>query len=216
MVKAPSIGPPSEARVTTSPEAILEFWFGRSAVEPAELAARVPRWFGGDRQLDEDIRKRFSELPERALAGEFDAWRDDPRSAVALILVLDQFPRNLRRGDAGAFACDARALDVTLAWMDAGHDQVVEPVLAAFGYMPLEHAEDLPMQERCVASYEALASRAGEASREQFEGFCGYSRSHRDIIKRFGRFPHRNAVLGREPTEDERAWLEAGGETFGG
>jgi len=199
-----------------SPEEILEFWFGGAAEDAAELAARVPRWFGGDRELDEAIRGRFAELPERALAGELDAWRDDPRSTVALILLLDQFPRNLRRGDAGAFGCDARALEVALAWINAGHDEVVEPVLAAFGYLPLEHAEDLLTQERCVASYEALASRVGDAWRGHFEGFCGYARSHRDIIERFGRFPHRNAVLGREPTREERAWLEAGGETFGG
>lgn len=196
-------------------EAILEFWFGGALDDPAALEARVPRWFSADPELDEEVRRRFSDLPDRALDRSLDGWREHPRAAVALILVLDQFPRNLWRGDARAYAFDARALEVALGWIEAGHDQRVPPALAAFGYMPLEHAEDIAAQDRCVERFDALAGRADDSVREVFDRFCEYARSHRRIVARFGRFPHRNALLGRMSTEEERAWLEAGGETFG-
>ena len=138
---------------------------------------------------------------------------------MALILALDQLPRNLYRGEAKAFGFDARALEIALAWIEAGHDERVPPLLSAFGYLPLEHAEDLAMQRRCVSLFAALATRVGRvepAQREQFDGFKSYADRHLAVVERFGRFPHRNALLGRESTEEERAWLDSDGETFGG
>lgn len=200
------------------PEAseILEFWFADALANPAALEARVQCWFGADAELDAGICERFEALPERARNGELDAWLGDSRAAVALILVLDQFPRNLWRGKVGAFECDDRALEIALGWIDRGDDLVVEAPLAVFGYLPLEHAEDTALQRRSLACYEALEARVGPSWQKCFQGFTAYARSHQEIVERFGRFPHRNEALGRSTTEAESAWLRAGGETFGG
>ncbi len=198
------------------PESLLAFWFGASASDPAELGARVPRWFSSTPEQDAEIRARFGSLPDRALRGELDGWQQDPRHAVALLIVLDQLPRNLRRGEPGAFACDARALEVCLAWLDAGGDRELSPVFSVFGYLPLEHAEDRGLQARCVELFRGLLARVEGDWRPHFEGFLSYAERHREVVDRFGRFPHRNRVLGRESTDEELAWLEAGGDTFGG
>ena len=215
--REPDIAPPSEEQpLDPTAAALLDFWFGASPSDLDALEAHVDRWFSSIPELDAALRERFGDLPARALAGELEPWREDPRGAVALILALDQLPRNLQRGSAAAFACDARALEVARQWMADGGDLAVEPVLAVFGYLPLEHAEDLDAQRESVARYEGLARRVGAEWRPRFEGFCDYARAHLEIIERFGRFPHRNRVLGRQPTAEETAWLEAGGETFGG
>ncbi len=197
------------------PEEILRFWFGDGPLSAEVAAERSPIWFMSSPVFDAEVGGRFGDLPERALAGELDAWTGEPRPALARVLVLDQFPRNLFRGSARSFAFDAAALAAALAAIDDGLHRSLHPIEASFLYLPLEHAEDLTMQDRCVALFEDLCSRCDETLRPQLEEYRDYAERHRAVIRRFGRFPHRNAVLGRESTAEETAHLGGGGDTFG-
>jgi uncharacterized protein (DUF924 family) len=184
------------------PQEVLEFWFGS-----APLQAR-PEWFRKDAAFDETIRQRFGALVDRALAGPL-GWSATPEDRLAEIVVLDQFPRNLFRGEARAFAGDARALRLALDLIDSGDHLQLAPLQRWFAYLPLEHAEDLALQDRCVALFEALARDA-----TGFDSALDYARRHRDVIARFGRFPHRNAALGRVSTAEEVAYLGQPGSGF--
>lgn len=197
-------------------EAIHDFWFGppQQGIPSAE---HQRRWFNGGENLDREIRQRFGEAVERALSGDFEDWREQPRSALALVILLDQFPRNCFRGQARAFAGDARALAVSLSLIDAGRDSELQPIERAFLYLPLEHSEQLAQHDRCVTLFEALLAdyQGPAAGRELIRVNLDYARRHRLIIQRFGRYPHRNIVLGRVSTEEESGWLAQGGERFG-
>jgi uncharacterized protein (DUF924 family) len=199
----------------SDPEQILSFWFANALDSPEAATEQGRLWFEQSGTFDEDIRKRFGDLPERAARGEFETWRSAPRSALALVLLLDQFPRNLFRDSPRAFEFDAKACDVALGAIAAGFDEKVHPLEAVFLYLPFEHAEDLELQHRSVALFEKLCLRAPEPMKSQFEEFADYARRHRDVIRRFGRFPHRNALLGRESTGEEADYLASGGEMFG-
>jgi uncharacterized protein (DUF924 family) len=199
---------------------VLDFWFGREDFTPAILRERMGTWFGtGDAasaQLrDQDIAQRFGALVGRALAGELQGWADSPRQRLALILLLDQFPRHLHRGSAQAFAGDARALELTLDGMQKGADAALDPVMRIFFCMPLQHSELPDAQEDSVLAFRRLAEDAPAELRPVFDGVTEFARRHRDIIARFGRFPHRNAVLDRASTPEELEWLSGGGERFG-
>lgn len=185
---------------------VLEFWFGTDS----PTAALDPRreWFVKDAAFDARIRERFGELVERALQGPL-GWDDDPRQRLAEVIVLDQFPRNLFRGDARAFAGDARALKLALALVDDTSDKLLQPAQRTFVYLPLEHAEDHVMQARSVALFEALAAEAPE-----LQDTLDYARKHQQVISEFGRFPHRNAALGRPSTPDEVEYLAQPGSGF--
>jgi len=197
-------------------EPLLEFWFGTDLDSEAAVAERVRLWFGGDPALDRELRARFGELPDQAAAGALDGWLASPRTALALVLALDQLPRNLFRGTARAFAYDACAVEAAEAALAAGHDRALHPLEAGSLLLPFEHAERLELQERCVALFEALRARAPAHLAPTLAEWADFARRHRDVILRFGRFPHRNGALGRLPTRAERAWLAAGGESFGG
>jgi uncharacterized protein (DUF924 family) len=194
---------------------ILDFWFGDALASPEQADLRSALWFGQDDDFDRQIRQRFGALPERAMRAELDAWRGRASSALALVLVVDQFPRNLYRRSARAFAFDPLARDVALESIARGFDEILHPLQASFLYLPLEHAEDIELQQRSVRLFEALAVRAPFALRARFEQFEDYAQRHREVIRRFGRFPHRNALLGRQSSPEEIAYLEAGGDTFG-
>ena len=157
-------------------------------------------WFAKDEDFDARFRARFAEAHERAASGELSAWEDTAEGALALILLLDQFPRNCFRGTARMFATDTLAVAAADRAIAAGHDMGVEPGIRAFFYLPYEHAEDLALQERCV-----------ELTRPLGAEWLRYAEEHRDIIQRFGRFPHRNKLLGRESTPEELQFLAAGG-----
>jgi uncharacterized protein (DUF924 family) len=200
--------------MTTEPEDLLAFWFGDDLDDASTVAARCAIWFAGDERFDAEIQARFADLPERALHGELDGWEDAARGALALLIALDQLPRNLHRNDSRAFACDARARELAEAAIARGDDQRVHPLEAVFFYLPLEHAEDRAAQQRCVELCETLLERAPPPTRAHFEGFLDYAKRHQAVIERFGRFPHRNGVLGREDTQEERLYIRAGGETF--
>lgn len=196
-------------------QALLAFWFGRAPLTDAELAERQRRWFSADPAFDAALRGRFGPLVGDAAAGALEPWCATPRGRLALILLLDQLPRNLFRGEARAFATDPQALACALAGLEAGHDRALSLVERSFFYLPLQHAEDLAMQERCVALCEALAREAPPARRRSLEDFVVYAVRHRDLIARFGRFPHRNHVLARTSTPAELRHLAEGGERFG-
>jgi uncharacterized protein (DUF924 family) len=201
--------------VSELPAEILSFWFADALRTPEAAAGRQSIWFGSHEQFDQEIHHRFGTLPDRALTGEFDAWLCSSRTALALVIVLDQFPRNLFRGSARSFAFDIRAQEATLAAIDSGFDSHLDPLEASFLYLPLEHSESLQQQERSVVLFERLLARAPTGLVPLFEQFVDYARRHRDLIARFGRFPHRNAILRRTSTPEESEYLEAGGETFG-
>ncbi len=186
---------------------VLAYWFGH----PGDADYGRPRaaWFNKNPEADVEIRSRFRALHQWAKSGLLDAWAENPDSLLALILVLDQFTRQIHRDDPRAFACDARALALAESAIAQGFDQRLPPLQRAFLYMPLEHAEDPATQERAVALFDELASAA-----PQLAGFADYARRHREVIARFGRFPHRNALLGRENTPAEREYLAQPGSGF--
>lgn len=180
--------------------AVLDFWFGD---EPAARA----EWFRKDPAFDAQIRTRFGALIEATLAG--GRFGDAPAERLATLVVLDQFTRNAFRDTPRAFAGDAAALDLALGLCERGHDLGLPAWQRAFAYLPFEHAEDLAMQDRAVAAFEVLARERPEAA-----SMLDYAHRHREVIRRFGRFPHRNAILGRESTAEELAFLEQPGSRF--
>lgn len=196
------------------PEELLDHWFGVDLDDAYAVQARIARWFGGEVGFDEALRARFGEWPERALRGDFDAWRQAPRSMLALVICLDQLPRNLHRDHADAFGGDAAAMHAAQRAIEAGFDARLHPVEATFLYLPFEHAEDVAAQERCVDLFGRLCARAPEGLEAVFESNLEYARRHKAVIDRFGRFPHRNAALGRNSTPEEVRYLEEGGEDF--
>jgi uncharacterized protein (DUF924 family) len=196
-------------------EEILAFWFG-AAFDPAAppAADRQRLWFGKNDATDRLIRERFGGDVERAARGGLERWAGEPRGRLALIILLDQFTRNIYRDSPQAFACDHKALALCRDGVTHGHDRALPPLQRVFFYLPMEHAEDLAEQERCVAAFETLLTEAPPGAEKAFEGFLDYARRHRDIIARFGRFPHRNAVLGRPSTAEEQEFLTRPGSSF--
>ena len=176
-------------------EEVLSFWFA-----PTSRA----RWFESDKGFDREIEERFSSLIEAAARGELEPWVETPRGALALCILLDQFPRNVGRGTPRAFASDAEARRIADLALAAGLDRKLDAEERLFLYLPFEHSENLQDQERSVALFRGL----GDA--EQLD----YAVRHRDIIARFGRFPHRNRVLGRDSTPEELAFLQQPGSSF--
>lgn len=192
----------NEARVTQSQiaeqEEVLAFW----------RALGPDKWFARDAELDAAIRRRYRSTHRRAIADDLSEWEQTAEGALALILVLDQFPRNMFRGTPRAFAADARALALARDAVGRGFDEVLLPVQRWFVYLPFEHAEDLAMQRESLRLFERLATDAAGA------GTLTYAMRHYAVIERFGRFPHRNAILGRASTPAELAFLAQPGSSF--
>jgi uncharacterized protein (DUF924 family) len=185
---------------------VLGFWFGEP--QSPELGRSRPQWFRKDRAFDESIRSRFGATLEAAAAGRLEGWEDTPYAALALAIVLDQFPRNLFRDDPRAFESDARALAVARRAIARGFDRVLRPIERTFLYLPFEHSEELAAQRRALALFSRLRDFPDCASS------IDYARRHYEIILRFGRFPHRNAALGRASTEEEQRFLTQPGSRF--
>ena len=196
------------------PESVLALWFGTTREDPDRIPARRNWWFGPDPERDRQLEAMGLRACEAARAGRLDDLAETPGGCLTLILLLDQLPRNLYRGTADAFASDERALELCLEGHRAGLDQSLTPIERVFFWMPLQHAEDL---ERQALGVQLFTSLAGEdpARDELWSEFADFAELHHDIVQRFGRFPHRNAALGRATTDRKEAWLEAGGETFG-
>ena len=170
---------------------ILSFW----------QSAGYDKWFNKDTAFDATVREQFLATYEAAAAGRLNDWEATPDSALALVIVLDQFPRNMFRGSPQSWATDPMARNITKRALDQGFDKKVPEALRAFFYLPLMHSETIEDQQQCVALYQALGD----------ENSLKYAKIHEDIIRRFGRFPHRNSVLGRDTTPEEKAFLESGG-----
>jgi uncharacterized protein (DUF924 family) len=188
-------------------EAVLSDWFGPLGRDGLPAEAKRRRWFGGGAQVDAELRERFGAEVEAGLAGHREAWAVTPRGRLALVILLDQFPRNIFRETARAFAGDARALRHARVAVDAGEDTRLAPVERQFLYLPFEHAEDPAQQALAVALFERLAGQAAPPLRPDLEEALDYARRHQVVIERFGRFPARNAALGRASTAEERAFL---------
>lgn len=196
-------------------EPVLELWFGPDPGDPAAIALMQPLWFTADAEVDRQIRDRFLDTWSAAVRGELDRWTAEPRGALALVVVLDQFSRNLERGRPEAFAQDERAIAAALGAIETGADRSLHPPERQFLYLPFEHAEDGELQRRSVALFSALVEESGPEWRPLTEDALHWARLHQDIIERFGRFPHRNRVLGRRPTPEEERYLAEGGASFG-
>lgn len=197
-----------------SPADVLEFWFAPPA-EDGDLARAQRRlWWSKDAAVDNMIRDRFALLLAEAAAGRHSGWADTPLGRLALIVLFDQFPRNMYRDSPEAFAHDAQARRLAIDGLEIRADQALRPLERVFFYLPLEHAESLELQERSVSLFGALASAVPAAEREIFKGYADYAIRHRDIIARFGRFPHRNRILGRSPTPEEQEFLKQPGSSF--
>jgi len=196
------------------PESVLAFWFGAPG-SAAEVAGRQSKlWFGKSPANDQAVIERFAATLTAATAGQLDHWAHTPRGRLALVIVLDQFPHHVHRDQPQAFATDPQSLALSIAALESGEDRKLAPIERVFLYLPLEHAESLDLQERSVSLYEQLAHEAAADERALFDGFLDYARKHRDVVVRFGRFPHRNEILGRPSTPDELEFLKQPGSRF--
>lgn len=198
------------AMLDEAARAVLDFWFGVPGT--AAFGRASERWFKCDVAFDALIHERFGATLAAARRGECDSWQRSPLGALALVIVLDQFCRNTCRGTAQAFAADAQALEVARRLVaTGGHLALPTPEHRAFAYLPFEHSESLDDQRESVRLFEALARETGQTGNGSYVDFAY---RHAAIIERFGRFPHRNAVLGRASTEEELAFLQGPGSSF--
>ena len=192
---------------------VLEFWFGQRPYSMAQVQQRARLWFGDPAhpellpQTDEAISQRFGALAAEAAEGRLAPWESSPRRRLALILLLDQFPRNIHRGTPAAYAEDRAALSLTVAGMQLGAEAALDPVERVFFYMPLQHAESLEIQDESVAAFHRLAAEAPPELGAFFDEVHRHAQEHRGWIERFGRFPLRNEPLGRTSTREEDEWL---------
>lgn len=194
---------------------VLDYWFSVTDLDTPTLDSRMDRWFGSSEELDGHIEERFGALVERASNGELDSWKDDPETRLALIILLDQFRRNIFRGKPEAFDKDANALKICIEGTMEGVHKHLTPEQRIFFFMPLQHAESLKIQDKSVSIYNALAETVSDTLRETFATCAQFAELHRDIIAEFGRFPHRNAILGRENSSAETAYLSGNAPSFG-
>ncbi len=171
-----------------SPQSVLDFWFSEST---------RPRWFSSTKAFDRELTERFLDVWKAAASGELESWGKTPEGSLALVIVLDQFPLNMFRGNAESFSTEAASRDVAAAAIDKKFDEALNDEQKAFLYLPFMHSESMEDQDRSVALFEAAG----------LEDSLKWARHHRDIVGRFGRFPHRNAVLGRENSAEETAYL---------
>jgi uncharacterized protein (DUF924 family) len=196
-------------------EEVLSHWFGEAAGDGWQVAPdRVALWFRGGAEVDEELRRRFAADVDAARAGKLSGWASTPRGRLALLLLLDQLPRNLFRGRPEAFASDAMALSLSREALARGEDAQLRPIERTFLYLPFEHAEDRGAQATSVERFRALAQAAPASAHAAYEGFLDYAIRHQVIVERFGRFPHRNRILGRASTEEEEAFLREPGSSF--
>jgi uncharacterized protein (DUF924 family) len=179
------------------------------------IDSRMDRWFTADPEFDALIRQEFGPLVDQASKGVLNAWAEDPEGRLALILLLDQFRRNIHRGTPRAFSRDAQAVQLCVEGAANGAYKKLTPLQQAFYFMPLQHAESLKIQQRSVKIYEGMLANVSETLRATFATFAQFAELHHDIIAAHGRFPHRNRILGRPDTPDEAAYLESAGTTFG-
>jgi 23S rRNA pseudouridine1911/1915/1917 synthase len=200
----PGVGSGVMTDAATSPDAVISFWFGDRSPEHAR------KWFMRDAAFDDQVRDNFATLYAQAASGELDSWRETARGALALVILLDQFPRNMFRDDPRAFATDGVALRATHELLSSGKLDELAPLERMFALMPLQHSEDRDIQRESVSQFTRLADAGDPMAASALE----FAKRHADIVERFGRFPHRNAVLGRPSTPEELEFLKQPGSSF--
>lgn len=198
-----------------TPHDVLSFWFEDATRSPDALQRRGAVWFRADPAFDRECATRFAAALEDAARGALQDWADSPRGRLALVILLDQIPRNIHRGSPAAFMHDAQAAAHCVAAIESGQDRHLHPVERVFLYMPLQHTEDLALQCLSIERFESLAAEVDDVWRDNFTENVRFAREHHDIVERFGRFPHRNRTLGRESTEEELRYFAGGAPTFG-
>jgi uncharacterized protein (DUF924 family) len=190
----------------STPGEILDFWFGREGEEGYGEFREA--WFTKDPEFDREVRDRFEDAYEEAAAGELDHWKDEARICLALIILLDQFPRNMFRGDPKTYAADDKARAAARHAVEHAYDRELLPYGRLFAYLPFEHSEELEDQRLSVELFRGLAAEMGS------EDLLGYAVHHLEIIERFGRFPHRNEILGRATSPEEAEFLRGPDSSF--
>jgi uncharacterized protein (DUF924 family) len=198
---------------------LLDWWFGAAGCGPgvtaAEVAAsRTKLWFAKQDRQDDQAREQFGARVEQVLAGQLQDWQCDPDGWLATLLLLDQLPRMIFRDTPRAFAGDLLARPLALHGLTQGWDQQLRPIQRVFVYLVLEHAEDLALQNQAVQLFQVLFAQAAISERELFAGYLDYAERHQRVVARFGRFPHRNQILGRTSSAEESAFLLEPGSRF--
>jgi uncharacterized protein (DUF924 family) len=194
---------------------ILSFWFKEQELSAPQIDRRMDTWFGEDEVFDHEIRKEFADDVDKACKGQLDHWADDPRGRLALIIMIDQFRRNLYRKTADAFSMDRLALKLCVEGAMEKKDKGLTPIQKVFFYMPLQHSESAKVQAKSVELFTRLAESVSPTYQETFLTIAQFAELHKDIIDQFGRFPHRNKLLGRENTPEEDEYLAGDSPDFG-
>lgn len=195
---------------------ILDFWFGDFPDDSVPASEKQKEWWIKDESLDDHIRDNYGQYVIQASEGMLDKWLETPEGTLALIILLDQFPRNIYRGRAKAFSFDTRSLEIARYGIDRGFDQKLHPAMRIFFYLPFMHSEDRRDQERSVELYRSLLDEYShnEEINKLVSNSLDFAYKHKEIIERFGRFPHRNEILGRESTPEEIEFLKQPGSSF--
>jgi uncharacterized protein (DUF924 family) len=194
---------------------VLDFWFEGTGMNSPRVDSRMDRWFGADEDLDSQIRDEFSDLIQQASEQSLMGWAETPEGCLALIVLIDQFRRNIYRNTAEAFTLDHLALKLCIDGTLAGMHKKLSPIQRVFFFMPLQHSESVPIQQKSVGIYQALAEDVTDTMRETFLTTAQFAELHRDIVVEFGRFPHRNEILGRQNTDAEAGYLADDSPNFG-
>lgn len=196
-------------------DAIIAFWFKEQELSAPQIDRRMDIWFSEDPVFDAEIKDKFADDVDAACEGRLDHWAAEPRGRLALILLIDQFRRNIYRGSAEAFSKDKLALKLCVEGAVEKKDHGLPPIQRVFFYMPLQHAESKKVQAKSVELYDRLAEAVSPTYRETFLTVAQFAELHKDIIDQFGRFPHRNKLLGRENTPEEDEYLAGDSPDFG-
>ena len=196
-------------------EAVLSFWFEEQALSAPQIDRRMEIWFGSDPVFDLEISKEFTDDVDLASAGKLNHWAESPRGRLALIIMIDQFRRNIYRNTVKAFSKDKLALKYCVEGAMKKHEQDLTPIEKVFFYMPLQHAESRKVQAKSAEIYRRIAASVSPTYQETFETILQFAELHKDIIDQFGRFPHRNKLMERENTSEENEYLAGDSPNFG-
>lgn len=197
-----------------NPQTILAFWFGGDPDDATVAEQQSSLWWSKNPKTDDEIRNRFGPLVRAAESGELDDWRSAADGSLALILLTDQFPRNIHRGTPATFGFDPTARNLCFQGLQSRLDKKLRPIQRVFFYLPLEHSEEIEHQRQSVQLFRDLVGDVSAAHKPMFEGYVDFARRHEVVIERFGRFPHRNSILGRQSTPQEIDFLEQPGSSF--